>query len=174
MGLERIVSIVQGVKANYDTDLFMPIIKATQALTGDTDEQRQENYVPYRVIADHVRAAVFMIADGVLPGAKGRDAVCRLVIRRAARFGKKIGLQDPFLAKVAQAVIDTMGEPYPEIVNRAEVIRQTITLEEERFLRTMERGLTELDEMLARCPPAESSAANRHFISRRLWDCPFR
>src|SRR5690606_16383534 len=87
MGLERIVSVIQGVKANYETDLFMPIIEAVQALTGHTDAERDANIVPYRVIADHMRAAVFLIADGVLPGAKGRDSVCRLVIRRAARFG---------------------------------------------------------------------------------------
>ncbi|MEP7294256.1 MAG: alanine--tRNA ligase-related protein, partial [Chloroflexota bacterium] len=79
MGLERILSVVNGVTNNYDTDLFLPIIKATQALTGHTDEEREANIVPYRVIADHMRAAVFLISDGVLPGAKGRDSVCRLV-----------------------------------------------------------------------------------------------
>src|SRR6185369_4160729 len=109
MGLERILSVVNGVKSNYETDLFMPIMEATQRLTGDTDEQRDANIVPYRVIADHIRAAVFLIADGVLPGAKGRDSVCRLVIRRAARFGSKLGFTEPFLGKVAQAVIDVMG-----------------------------------------------------------------
>src|SRR5690606_38921246 len=81
-GLERIVSVLQGKAANYETDLFMPIIEKTQQLAGQSDEERDANIVPYRVIADHMRAAVFLISDGVLPGAKGRDSVCRLVIRR--------------------------------------------------------------------------------------------
>ncbi|MCC6613598.1 MAG: alanine--tRNA ligase [Anaerolineae bacterium] len=148
MGLERILSVVNGVKANYDTDLFTPIIRKTQELTGHSDEERDANIVPYRVIADHARAAVFLIADGVMPGAKGRDAICRLVIRRAARFGAKIGFNAPFLAEIADSVIDIMGGHYTELVERAAAIKRVITLEEERFLRTMERGLGELDLML--------------------------
>lgn len=148
MGLERILSVVNGVSANYETDLFMPIIRATQALTGHTDEERDANIVPYRVIADHMRAAVFLIADGVLPGAKGRDSVCRLVIRRAARFGSKLGFHKPFLADVAASVIEVMGGHYAELVERADRIKGVITLEEERFRRTMARGVAELDAML--------------------------
>src|SRR5664279_2803932 len=112
MGLERILSVVNGVTNNYATDLFMPIIRATQALTGQSNAERDANIVPYRVIADHVRAAVFLIADGVLPGAKGRDSVCRLVIRRAARFGAKLGFSEPFLGKLTDTVIDVMGSHY--------------------------------------------------------------
>jgi alanyl-tRNA synthetase len=148
MGLERIVSVIQGVKANYETDLFMPIIEATQRLTGHTDAERDANIVPYRVIADHIRAAVFLIADGVLPGPKGRDSVARLVIRRAARFGTKIGFNEPFLAKVADAVIDVMGGHYTELVERADAIKRAITKEEVYFRRTLERGLDELNAML--------------------------
>jgi alanyl-tRNA synthetase len=149
MGLERIVSVIQGVKANYETDLFMPIIEAVQALTGHTDAERDANIVPYRVIADHMRAAVFLIADGVLPGAKGRDSVCRLVIRRAARFGTKLGFNEPFLGRVAGSVIDIMGGHYTELVERAEAIQKVITQEEIRFRRTLDRGLQEMNEMLA-------------------------
>lgn len=148
MGLERILSVVNGVTNNYETDLFLPIFKATQALTGDSDEQRDANIVPYRVIADHIRAAVFLIADGVLPGAKGRDAVCRLVIRRAARFGSKLGFTEPFLGKVADAVIEVMGGHYTELVERAEAIKKVITQEEIRFRRTLDRGLGELESEL--------------------------
>ncbi|MGJ3241008.1 MAG: alanine--tRNA ligase [Anaerolineae bacterium] len=148
LGLERIVSVMQNVDNNYDTDLFTPIIQATQALTGDSDAEREANIVPYRVIADHLRAAVFMIADGVLPGAKGRDSVCRLVIRRAARYGTKLGFEEPFLAGLAQSVIDTMGNHYTELIDKADAIKRTIHLEEERFRRTMERGLFELEAML--------------------------
>jgi alanyl-tRNA synthetase len=148
MGLERIVSVIQGTSANYETDLFMPIIEATQRLTGHSDAERDANIVPYRVIADHLRAAVFLIADGVLPGAKGRDSVCRLVIRRAARFGAKLGFHQPFLGQVADAVIEVMGGHYTELVERADAIKKVITQEEVRFRRTLDRGLSELAEML--------------------------
>ncbi|MBZ0301926.1 MAG: alanine--tRNA ligase, partial [Anaerolineae bacterium] len=111
--------------------------------------ERDANIVPYRVIADHLRAAVFLIADGVLPGAKGRDSVCRLVIRRAARFGSKLGFQEPFLGQVADSVIDIMGGHYTELVERAAAIKKVITQEEVRFRRTLDRGLSELESMLA-------------------------
>lgn len=148
LGLERITTILQNVVANYETDLFMPIIRTTQRLTGQTDEERNANIVPYRVIADHMRAAVFLISDGVLPGAKGRDSVCRLVIRRAARFGKKLGFNEPFLAEVARSVIDVMGGHYTELVEKTENITKVITQEEVRFHRTLDRGLGELGEMI--------------------------
>ncbi|MBC6937185.1 MAG: alanine--tRNA ligase [Chloroflexi bacterium] len=148
MGLERILSVVNGVTSNYETDLFMPIIEQTQRLTGHTDAERDANIVPYRVIADHIRAAVFLIADGVLPGAKGRDSVCRLVIRRASRFGTKLGFQHPFLADVARTVIDIMGGHYTELLERADAIQKIITQEEIRFRRTLDRGLSELEAEL--------------------------
>jgi len=174
MGLERIVSIVQGKTANYDTDLFMPIIKKTQEITGHTDEERDANYVPYRVIADHVRAAVFLTADGVLPGAKGRDSVCRLVIRRAARFGTKIGLHEPFLGKVADAVIETMGGYYTELRERADAIKKTITREEERFRRTMDIGLAELDAMLANLPVGGTLDGEKAFYLKSTLGLPIQ
>jgi alanyl-tRNA synthetase len=148
MGLERIVSVIQEKLANYETDLFTPIIQATQRLTGHTDAERDANIVPYRVIADHIRAAVFLISDGVVPGAKNRDSVCRLVIRRAARFGTKIGFHEPFLGKVADAVIEVMGGHYTDLVEKAARIKQVITQEEIRFRRTMDRGLDELNSAL--------------------------
>jgi len=148
MGLERVVTVLQGGTANYDTDLFMPIIYKTQELAGMTDAEREANPVPFRVIADHIRAAVFLISDGVLPGAKGRDSVCRLVIRRAARFGEKIGFHEPFLGDVADAVIEIMGDHYSELVEKADAIKRTITREEERFRRTMDAGVAELNAML--------------------------
>ena len=154
MGLERVLSVVNGVQSNYETDLFTPIIHATQKLTGHSDAERDVNIVPYRVIADHLRAAVFLIADGVLPGAKGRDSVCRLVIRRASRFGSKLGFNQPFLAQLADTVIDIMGGHYTELVERAEAIKRVITQEEERFHRTLDRGLSELEAELDRLAAA--------------------
>jgi alanyl-tRNA synthetase len=148
-GLERIVSIVQNTKTDYETDLFVPIIRRVQELTGQSDRERDANIVPYRVIADHMRAAAFLIADGVRPGATGRDYICRMVIRRAVRFGTKLGFEQPFLADVAEAVIDTMRGAYPELDDHREAIRRTITNEEVRFRRAMDRALAELDDMLA-------------------------
>lgn len=169
MGFERIVSVLQEVNNNYDTDIFTPIFKATQELTGDSDEERDANIVPYRVIADHLRAAVFMIADGVLPGAKGRDSVCRLVIRRAARYGAKLGFEDPFLAGLADSVIESMGGYYTEIIDKADAIKRTIHLEEERFRRTMERGLVELDAMLDKLPDGgEISGEDAFYLKATL------
>jgi alanyl-tRNA synthetase len=173
MGLERIVSIVQGVKTNYETDLFTPIILATQKLTGQSDDERNTNIVPYRVIADHIRAAVFLIADGVRPGAKGRDAVCRLVIRRAARFGTKIGFNEPFLAHVADAVIDVMGGHYTELVDRADVIKKAITKEEIAFRRTLDRGVTELNEMLDKLPHNGELPGDKAFYLKATLGLPF-
>jgi alanyl-tRNA synthetase len=174
MGLERILSVVNGVLSNYETDLFMPIIEATQQLTGDSDEARDANIVPYRVIADHVRAAVFLIADGVMPGAKGRDSVCRLVIRRAARFGSKLGFNEPFLGKVADAVIDIMGGHYTELVERAQSIKKTITQEEIRFRRTLDRGVGELDEMLNALPQSGQLSGEKAFYLKATLGLPIQ
>jgi alanyl-tRNA synthetase len=151
-GLERIVSVVQNAHVNYETDLFMPIIRRVQSLTGHSDAERDAHSIPYRVIADHMRAATFLIADGVRPGATGRDYVCRMVIRRAVRFGTKLGFEEPFLADVCDAVIETMDTAYPELAEHRETIRRTITNEEVRFRRAMDRALAELDEMLAALP----------------------
>ncbi|MCS6834639.1 MAG: alanine--tRNA ligase [Anaerolineae bacterium] len=174
MGLERIVSIIQGVEANYDTDLFLPIIATTQRLSGQTDEEVKANYVAYRVIADHIRAAVFLIADGVLPGAKGRDAVCRLVIRRAARFGRKIGFHEPFLSQVAQTVIEQMGGHYTELQERSAAIQRAITLEEERFLRTLERGVAELEAMMDALPPGGTISGEQAFYLKATLGLPIQ
>ncbi len=150
MGLERVLSVINGVQSNYETDLFMPIIEATQRLTRHSDAERDADIVPYRVIADHVRAAVFLIADGVMPGAKGRDSVCRLVIRRASRFGAKLGFDEPFLGQLVDTVVGIMGEHYTELVERAPIIKRVITQEEERFRRTLDRGMDELEAEIER------------------------
>jgi alanyl-tRNA synthetase len=105
LGFERIVSILQGVDSNYKTDLFTPILSRIQQLAGHTPEQRQDLLTPYRVIADHVRAATFLIADGVVPGNVGRNYVCRMIVRRASRFGSKAGFDEPFLGQVAETVL---------------------------------------------------------------------
>lgn len=148
MGFERIVAVLQGVGSNYETDLFMPIIRRVQEMVGHTDVQVEQNIVAYRVIADHSRALTFLIGDGVIPGNEGRNYVLRMILRRAARFGRKLGFERPFLAEVAKTVIETMGPYFPELTNRRPFILTTITQEEERFLRTLDTGLARLGEAL--------------------------
>jgi alanyl-tRNA synthetase len=149
MGFERIVSVLQDVDSNYKTDLLAPLLDTVQHLTGHSDEERQNNLTPYRVIADHARAAAFLIADGVVPGNIGRNYVCRMIIRRAARFGGKIGLSEPFMAAVAETVIENYGEFYPELTRNKAAILDNLRREEERFHRTLESGLTKLENQLA-------------------------
>ncbi|NLX42363.1 MAG: alanine--tRNA ligase, partial [Chloroflexi bacterium] len=146
-GFERIASLLQGTDNNYDTDLFVPIMRRTQELLGHDDATRLANLTAYRVIADHSRAIAFLIADGVLPGNEGRSYVARMVLRRAARFGWFLGFRAPFLAQTASVVIDTMGEHYHELVERRDFICEAITREEERFLATLDQGLARLGEV---------------------------
>ncbi len=148
MGLDRVTAVIQGVKSNYRTDLLWPLISETQRLTGQTDAEREANFTPYRVIADHGRAAAFLIADGVVPGNTGRNYVTRMIIRRASRFAGKIGLHEPFLAKIAKVVIDTYGGHYIELKTNEKTILDNITREEQRFARTVEGGIAQLDDLL--------------------------
>jgi len=150
LGFERFTAVLQNAESNYDTDLFMPIIRRTQELLGQSDEERRRQYVAYRVIADHSRAITFLIADGVMPGNEGRNYVLRLILRRAARYGRRLGFTQPFLAETADVVIETMGNHYRELVERRDFIRQAITQEEERFLATLDVGLARLDQLIAR------------------------
>lgn len=148
MGFERIVAVLQGVDSNYKIDLFRGITDSIRELTNATDEEMHLNFTPYRVIADHARAAAFLIADGVVPGNIGRNYICRMIIRRAARFGTKIGIKEPFLARTAEAVISSYGDFYPELVNHRDAIMDLITREEERFARTVESGTAYLLSLL--------------------------
>jgi alanyl-tRNA synthetase len=147
-GFERVVSVLQGAQSNYDTDLFLPILDRTQELLTHSDRERQVNRVAYRVIADHGRAITFLIGDGVMPGNEGREYVLRMILRRAARFGREIGFAGPFLAEIAKVVIDVMGGHFTELVARRDFILNTITEEEHRFLRTLDRGLERMNEIL--------------------------
>ena len=149
MGFERIVSVLQGVDSNYKTDLFTGSLDVLRSLTGHSEKEMLDNFTPYRVICDHVRSAAFLIADGVVPGNAGRNYVARMIIRRAARFGSKIGLNEPFLAKVAEAIIDQYGDFYPELRKAQPAILDNLTREEIRFARTVEAGTAHLENLLA-------------------------
>ncbi|GIV77232.1 MAG: alanine--tRNA ligase [Litorilinea sp.] len=149
-GLERLASILQGTDNNYDTDAFLPIMQRIQELAGHTDEERQAHLFRYRAIADHSRAITFLIGDGVLPGNEGRNYILRMILRRAARFGKLIGFERPFLAHLADTVIELMGGHYTDLPPKRDFILRTITEEEERFHRTLSTGLNMLDDLMAR------------------------
>jgi len=148
LGLERIALVLQGVDSNYKTDLLKPTMDTIQQLTGHTDEERAAFLTPYRVITDHSRAAAFLIADGVVPGNTGRNYVSRMIIRRAARFGSLIGLNEPFLAQVATSVIENYGDFYSELVRNKTAILDNLTREEIRFQQTVEAGVSKLETIL--------------------------
>ncbi len=149
MGLERIVAVLQNAPSNYDTDLFHPIWEKLHQRTGHSAAQLREQCVPYRVIADHGRAMTFLIADGVLPSNEKHGYVLRMVMRRAIRFGKKLGLPPPFLPQVAQSVIETMGAHYSELKERKDFILKAVAQEEERFERTLDQGLERAEKIIA-------------------------
>ncbi len=148
MGLERVAAVVEQAATNYDTHLFSPIMAHVQKTLGHTDAQRQAAIVPYRVIADHGRAAAFLLADGVTPGNEGRAYVLRMIMRRAIRFGRRAGFQEPFLAEVGRVVIEQFGETFEELVRRREFILRMIQAEEERFAQTLTVGLDRLVEVM--------------------------
>lgn len=144
MGFERMVSVIQGVTNNYDTDVFLPIIQRAMRLLGSDETHYRANFAPYRAVADHSRSVAFLIADGVLPGNTGRAYVLRRLLRRAVYQGRSIGFSRPFLAEVVQTVIDQMGHAYPELVQRREFILETTDIEERQFLRTLSDGIVRL------------------------------
>ena len=168
-GLERVASMLQGCDNTYDTDAFLSLMDLLQRLADQTDAQRQAHQVAYRVIADHSRAIAFLIADGVLPGNEGRPYITRLILRRAARFGRTLNLRAPFMARMAEGVIDDMGAHYRELRQHKDLICETVTAEEARFRQTLHRGLGHLDAMVA-----ENKAQRRPEISGAqsflLWD----
>ena len=149
MGFERLVSILQNVDSNYKTDLFAKSLSVLRSLTGASESEMLKDFTPYRVVCDHARTASFLIADGVVPGNVGRNYVARMIIRRAARFGSKIGLHEPFLAKVAEAVIATYGAFYPELEKSRGAILDNLTREEIRFAWTIETGTAHLENLLS-------------------------
>ena len=143
MGLERLASVVQGVDTDYETDLFTPLIEHTCKRAGIKYGNNARDDMAVRVIADHVRSVAFMLADGVLPSNDGPGYVLRRLLRRAARFGKLLGFEGLFLNEYMPVLIDIMGNPYRELITQRPVIEQIITLEEEKFNKTLKQG-TEL------------------------------
>ncbi len=148
MGLERITAVLQGVRSNFDTDLFRPIIEFICNETGVGYGDSEKGDVSIRVIADHARATAFLLADGLLPSNEGRGYVLRRIIRRASRYAKILGYEKPLLYRVCGVVVDVMGDVYPELVDAKDFIAQVAKAEEERFAHTLEQGMRVLDEVI--------------------------
>jgi alanyl-tRNA synthetase len=144
MGLERLVMIAQGGRTMYDTDLYQPIIQKAASLAGVQYDRDPQTDKALRVIADHLRGATFLVADGVLPGNEGRSYVLRRVVRRAVRHGRLIGLDRPFVGEIAGLVIDMYGDTNPELVERRRQIVRTLVHEEESFAKTLQSGINRL------------------------------
>jgi alanyl-tRNA synthetase len=149
MGLERITAILQGVQSNYDTDLFTPLLAEIAAISGAPYGRAERSDISSRVIADHSRAATFLINDGVLPSNEGRGYVLRRIMRRAMRHGKMLGIREPFLYRTSLKVIDLMKEAYPELRESETFVSKVIQNEEERFSETLDSGLKILQEEMA-------------------------
>ncbi len=141
MGLERLSAVVQGVHSNYESDLFTPIIRAIEEKVGKKYGKDENTNVSIRVLADHIRAATFLIGDGVQPSNEGRGYVLRRILRRAIRHGRMLGMREPFFFELADTVITEMKPAYPELAKHQSFIKSVIQAEEERFLTTLEKGL---------------------------------
>lgn len=140
MGFERIVAILQGVDSNYKTDVFIPILDEISNIT-NRDYFHDERGVPHRVIADHIRCLTFAIGDGVMPSNEGRGYVIRRILRRAVLYGKRLGMEEPFIYNLVDTVIGKLGSVFPDVLPRQDFIKRIIQGEEGRFHQTLDRGL---------------------------------
>jgi alanyl-tRNA synthetase len=147
MGFERVCAVLQGKTSNYDTDVFMPVIEAIAGVTGRPYEEEQQQ-IAMRVIADHVRMLSFSIADGAMPGPEGRGYVLRRILRRAARFGRNLGMREPFIWRIVPTLAETMGAAFPELREKRSIIERIIRAEEESFNATLDRGLEIFEDIV--------------------------
>ncbi|MCX3305200.1 alanine--tRNA ligase [Bacillus sp. NEAU-CP5] len=148
MGLERMVSVIQDVPTNFDTDLFMPIIEATERISGDAYGKDAVKDTAFKVIADHIRTVAFAVSDGALPSNEGRGYVLRRLLRRAVRYAKTIGISRPFMYELVPTVAGIMDAFYPEVKEKQEFIAKVIKTEEERFHETLNEGLAILSDVI--------------------------
>ena len=151
MGIERISAIMQGVHSNYEIDIFKALIQNAAKIVGVTDLANKS----LRVIADHIRSCAFLIADGVMPSNEGRGYVLRRIIRRAVRHGRKLGATDTFFYQLVATLVALMGDAYPELKSQQPVVERVLKLEEEQFVRTLDRGLALLEDELVRLGDAK-------------------
>jgi alanyl-tRNA synthetase len=147
MGLERVAAVAQGKRSNYDTDLFTPLLAAAASRCGKRYGAQSDDDVSLRVLADHLRAMTFLITDGVVPGNEGRGYVLRKIMRRAMRHGKRLGVDEPFLCKLTDAVVTRMASAYPELLTHQVSVARIVRIEEERFGATLRQAINIFDEI---------------------------
>ena len=148
MGLERITMVCQGVASTFETDLLKPIMDKICEMSGVPYKKSEKTDISLRIITDHARCVTFLISDGVIPGNEGRSYVLRMILRRALRHGKILGMELPFLYKLVDVIVENYGEAYPDLVTNKAKIVDTIKKEEERFAKTLDRGYKLLDEFI--------------------------
>src|SRR6186713_2816485 len=161
MGLERMASVLQQVPTNYDTDLFAPIHARMRELLGHDPDQFEAERFSYQVIADHSRAATFIVADGVRPANEGRGYVMRRILRRAVRHGRLLGRHEPFLADLGEVVVDSMAGAYPHLAERRAEIHAVVGAEERQFARTLDAGTIHFEDALVALTSAERVIGRR-------------
>ncbi len=149
MGLERITMVCQGVASTFETDLLRPIMDKVSEMSGVPYKKSEKTDISLRIITDHARCVTFLISDGVIPGNEGRSYVLRMILRRALRHGKILGMELPFLYKLVDVVVENYGDAYPDLVKNKAKIIDTIKKEEERFAKTLDRGYKMLDEFIS-------------------------
>jgi len=175
MGLERVAAIMQGVYTNFETDDLRALVTVAEEVTGVTLGAAARSDVSLRIMADHSRAVTFLIADGVLPGNEGRGYVLRRLLRRAIRHARLLGVEGAFMVRLIDTVIERWGEPYPEIVEHGDLIRNIVTSEEERFGATLRQGLAFLATAIERTRAAGSAMldGNEAFTLHDTYGFPF-
>ncbi len=159
MGLERIAMVCQGVASTFETDLLKPIMDKVSEMSGVPYKQSEKTDISLRIITDHARCVTFLISDGVIPGNEGRSYVLRMILRRALRHGKILGMELPFLYKLVDTIVQYYGEAYPELVANKQKVIDTIKKEEERFAKTLDRGYKLLDEFIAQKKDIDGESA---------------
>lgn len=169
MGLERMVSVIQDVPTNFDTDLFMPIIEATESISGAKYRTEDEKDVAFKVIADHIRTVTFAVGDGALPSNEGRGYVLRRLLRRAVRYAKKLGINRPFMYELVPVVGEIMVDFYPEVKEKTDFIQRVVKNEEERFHETLNEGLAILATMIKKAKDQSSNIISGEDVFR-LYD----
>ncbi|MBI3896381.1 MAG: alanine--tRNA ligase, partial [Acidobacteria bacterium] len=168
MGLERIAAVIQGKLSNFETDLLWPLVEEAEELAGVEYGEKHETDVSLRILADHSRAAAFLIHDGVLPSNEGRNYVLRLIIRRACYHGQRLDLNQPFLFKLAGRVAEMMKDAYPELLESSVHVAKVIRAEEERYARTTKVGLEQLDKAFVEITVEENKGAEMRFSDWRV------
>lgn len=163
MGLERVATILQGVRGNFETDILRSIVSVAEQISDAAWGRSEKTDTSLRILADHARAVTFLIADGVLPSNEGRGYVLRRLLRRAVRHGRLLGVEDAFMNQIIDRVVELMGDVYPEIIEHHDLVRRVVDSEEQRFGQTLKQGLVFLEDAIGQTKTSGSAVLDGHF-----------